>query len=169
MQRESLLFLPISVNIAGKKILIIGGGKVGYHKAVILNRFTDSATVISPKFHEGFDSLLFECIQKRYAKEDLCGAFMVYICTENHLLNHQIKKDAEQLGILASVCDDPAFCDFVSPAIFKEGNVSIAVSSNAQNVYQSIDIRNQIQKLAEQKNLVIRKENGTKEVESYKI
>jgi siroheme synthase (precorrin-2 oxidase/ferrochelatase) len=40
-------------------------------------------------------------------------------------------------------------CDFVSPAIHKTGNISIAVSSNAQNVYQSVDIRNQIKQLIE--------------------
>ena len=161
MQKENLIFLPISVNITGKKILIIGGGKVGYHKAAILNRFINEATVISSEFHEGFHSLPFECIKKEYEKEDLQGAFLVYICTGNHSLNRQIKKDAEQSGILASVCDAPLFCDFISPAVFKEDNLTIAVSSNAQDVYQSIDVRNQIQKLVKEKSLMIRKENGT--------
>lgn len=161
MPKSNLTFLPISVNITGKKIVIIGGGKVGYHKAVILNRFTDKATVISPQFHEGFDALPFERIQKEYEKEDLRDAFLVYVCTENELLNRQIKKDAEQSGILTSVCDNPPLCDFISPAIVKQDNVTIAVSSNAQDVYQSIDIRNQIQKLIEQNSLIIRKENGT--------
>jgi glutamyl-tRNA reductase len=145
LKKENLTFLPISVNIAGKKIVIIGGGKVGYHKAVILNRFTDKATVISPQFHEGFDALPFERIQKEYEKEDLRDAFLVYVCTENELLKKKKKKEADQSGILTSVRDNPPLCDFISPAIVKQDNGTIAVSSNAQDVYQSIDIRNRIE------------------------
>ncbi|MCL1942296.1 MAG: hypothetical protein FWF54_01920 [Candidatus Azobacteroides sp.] len=31
--------------------MIIGSRKVEYHKAVILNRFADGTTIVSPKFH----------------------------------------------------------------------------------------------------------------------
>lgn len=149
MKREDLNFLPISINITDKKILIIGGGKVGYHKACILNRFTDKATIVSPQFVDGFKDLPFELIQKKYSKEDLEGVFLLYICTENEKFNAEIKSEADDLGILASVCDNPILCDFVSPAIFKSDNVTVAVSSNARDVYQSINIRNQIKILVE--------------------
>lgn len=155
MKREDLNFLPISINITNKKILIVGGGKVGYHKATILNRFTNKATIVSPKFVDDFQNLPFKLIQKEYSKDDLAGIFLVYICTESELLNAQIKSDAEEVGILASVCDNPILCDFVSPAIFKAENVTIAVSSNAQNVHQSIKIRNQLQQLVKNGSLDI--------------
>ena len=155
MKREDLTFLPVSINITDKKIVIVGGGKVGYHKASILSRFTDKAMVISPQFHEEFDTLPFKLIKKEYSQEDLEGAFLVYICTENEELNAQIKKDAENKGVLASVCDSPQLCDFVSPAISKHDNISIAVSSNAQNVHKSISIRNRINELIERGDLGI--------------
>ncbi len=148
MGKEAVTFLPISVNITGKKIVIVGGGKVGYHKAVILRRFTEQATVVSPVFHEGFDELPFRKVKKQYEKKDLEAAFLVYVCTEDPAVNAQVKKDAVELGILTSVCDDPLLCDFVSPAIYKEGHFTIAVSSNAQDVRQSIRIRNRIKELA---------------------
>lgn len=153
MTQQEMNFLPISINITNKKIVIVGGGKVGYHKATILNRFTDRATIISPEFHSGFESLPFELIKKKYEKSDLEGVFMVYVCTENETLNAQIKEDAEQIGVLASVCDNPPLCDFISPAIYKSDHVTIAVSSNARNVHQSVYIRNQIQKLVLDGNL----------------
>ncbi|MDR1524395.1 MAG: bifunctional precorrin-2 dehydrogenase/sirohydrochlorin ferrochelatase [Tannerella sp.] len=146
---EDLNFLPVSVNITGKKILIIGGGKVGYHKASVLSRFTAEATVISPEFHDGFGDLPFKLVKKEYERTDLEGAFLVYICTENEALNARIKNDAETLNVLACVCDNPALCDFISPAIYKEGNVTVAVSSNARNVRRSIAIRDRIRRLAQ--------------------
>jgi siroheme synthase-like protein len=154
--KERLQFLPISINITNKKIVIIGGGKVAFHKASILSRFTREATVIAPEFHAGFETLPFSLIKKEYEAADLTGAFLVYVCTGNETLNIAIKNECEKRGILTSVCDNPALCDFISPAIHQEGNITIAVSSNAQNVRQSIDIRNQIRDLAENQILKIK-------------
>lgn len=143
-------FLPISINVTNKKILLIGGGKVATHKATIIARFiTDNVTVISPDFTSEIRQLPFTFIQKNYDKNDLKDFFLVYVCTGDHELNRQIKADAEELGILTSVCDAPLLCDFVSPAIFKQEHLTIAVSSNAQNVYQSIAVRDRIAKLSD--------------------
>jgi siroheme synthase-like protein len=137
-------FLPVALNITGKRIVIIGGGRVGLHKATILSRYTRQATVISPTFRAEFDSLPFTRVQKTYAPEDLQGAFLVYVCTEDEILNRRIKADAEALGILVSVCDNPSLCDFISPAIYRDDNICIAVTSNAREVRRSIRIRDRI-------------------------
>lgn len=155
MDRKDLNYLPIAINITDKKILIIGGAKAAYHKASILNRFTSKATIIAPQFHEGFYDLPFELVEKEYDRSDLEGAFLVYVCTENVILDQRIKNDAEAMGILTSVCDNPPLCDFISPAIYKKDHITIAVTSNAQNVYQSMDIRNQIQNLEQECHLIL--------------
>jgi siroheme synthase-like protein len=147
MKREDLQFLPISLNVTNKKILLIGGGKVATHKGSIMARFVSNVTVISPDFTDEIRQLPFTFIEKEYEKKDLEGFFLVYVCTGDHNLNSRIKADAEELDILTSVCDAPMLCDFVSPAIHKEGHVTISVGSNAQNVYQSVAIRNQITQL----------------------
>jgi siroheme synthase-like protein len=153
-------FLPVSVNIAGKRILIAGGGKVGYHKASVLSRFTaEGVTVVSPVFHDGFDDLPFELVKKEYEAEDLEGVFLVYVCTESEALNARIKADAERLGVLACVCDNPALCDFISPAIYGEGDVTVAVSSNARDVRRSIAIRDRIRRLVQDGTLSLRRDS----------
>lgn len=141
-------FLPININIEGAKIVIVGGGRVGLHKAQILSRFTDSATVISPSFRSGFEALPFTLVNKEYDPSDLDGALLVYACTEVPTLNEQILADAHARGILCSVCDAPRLCDFTSPAIFRpgKGDVLVAVSSNARDVRRSMSIRDSIQR-----------------------
>ncbi|MDR3189337.1 MAG: bifunctional precorrin-2 dehydrogenase/sirohydrochlorin ferrochelatase [Prevotellaceae bacterium] len=144
---ERLQFLPICINITRKNILLVGGGRVAFHKASVLSRFTENVRVVAPEFHTGFELLPFERVQKVYEPDDLAGFFLVYICTGSERLNREIKEECARQGILASVCDNPALCDFTSPAVHKEGNVTIAVSSNAQSARQSIDIRNRIGEL----------------------
>lgn len=160
MTKEDLLFLPISLNVTDKKILMIGGGKIATHKATIMKRFVENVTVVAPEINPEIEALGYTIIRKEYEPTDLDGFFLVYVVTDNHELNASIKKDAEQRGILTSVCDAPLLCDFVSPAIHKEGHITVSVGSNAQNVYQSVDIRNQIRELFE---------NGTIKIRDFKI
>jgi siroheme synthase-like protein len=144
----SLSFLPVSLRIEGRKIVIIGGGRVGLHKATILSRFTQQATVISPTFREGFEELPFTLLRKSYEPQDLEGAFLVYICTEDTALNRQIHDEAAERGILTSVCDDPELCDVISPAILQQDHLCVAVSSDGRDVHRSIRVRDRIRELA---------------------
>jgi siroheme synthase-like protein len=143
------MFLPISLDISDRNIVLIGGGKTAFQKAFILSKFTSELTIIAPEFHQGFETLPFTLIQKTYEPADLDGASLVYVCTEQTELNASVKGDCAKRQILANVVDNPSLSDFVSPAIHKVGNVTISVGSNAQNVRQSIRIRNQIKELEE--------------------
>ena len=156
MKREDLQFLPISINVTNKKILLIGGGKVATHKGTIMARILDQqVTVVAPEFTDEIRKLPFNFIAKEYEKSDLEGFFLVYVCTGNHELNAQIKADAEAFGILTSVCDSPFLCDFVSPAIHNEGHVTISVGTNGRDAFQSVAIRNQITSLIQEGKIII--------------
>jgi len=74
---------------------------------------------------------------------------MLYSCTNNEILDRQIANDAKELGVLVNIHDNPSLCQFVSPAIYQDGNISVAVSSNAENVYESIRLRNEIKEYLE--------------------
>lgn len=141
-------FLPINIRISDANIMIIGGGKVATHKATILSRYTDKATVIAPEVSDGIKALPFKWEERSYSEADLEGVTLLFVCTGNHELNHQIYHQARQRGILTSVCDSPDECDFTSPAIYRDGDLTISVASDAKDVKRSIAIRNRIAALA---------------------
>lgn len=142
-------YLPITIKIVSTNILIVGGGKVATHKAQILARFTDHATVVAPEITEELRALPFHVIEKEFEPSDLDGIQLLFVCTGNHELNHEIKQLASQRHILTSVCDDPEQCDFISPAIFRKDNLTIAVGSDSRDVKRSIRVRNRIKELIE--------------------
>lgn len=148
-------YLPITINIVSANILIVGGGKVATHKAQILARFTDRATVVAPEITDELRVLPFHLIEKEFEASDLDDVQLLFVCTGNHELNHEIKRLATQRHILTSVCDDPAQCDFISPAIHREGNLTIAVGSDSRDVKRSIRVRNRIKEMIENGTLQI--------------
>lgn len=142
-------FLPISIDITDKKILLIGGGRIAFHKINFLEPFSNNICVVALGVCEYIKTKAIPYIEKPYEKSDLTGAFLVYACTNISELNKRIKADAESLGILTNVVDNPEICDFVSPAIYKYKNFTVAVSSNAENVHKAVAIRNKIKEILE--------------------
>lgn len=150
-----MIFLPISLNITDKKILIVGGGRIASHKIGFLEQFTKNISVIAIDVIDSIKSKGYHFKEKTYEKSDLEGAFLVYACTNIIALNQQVKEDAESLGILANVVDNPKLCDFVSPAIYKHNHITVAVGSNAQEVYRSIAVRNKIKQWLDEDSSVL--------------
>jgi precorrin-2 dehydrogenase/sirohydrochlorin ferrochelatase len=148
-------FMPIAIDVKDKKILLIGGGKVALHKIESLTKYANNIFVLSREVHHAIKESGIAYIEKDYDSTDIEGSLLVYACTNNHELNNQIKTDCHRANILVNVVDNPSECDFVSPAIHKDSNISIAVSSNGQDVHKSIRIRNFIRKtLSENDNLL---------------
>lgn len=139
-------YLPISIDISDQKILIIGGGQSALKKIRILQRFGAELEVVAENIIAEILSIGITCYQKRYEKSDLKGYLMLYSCTNNIDLDRQIAIDGREAGVLVNIHDNPSLCQFISPAIYQDGNITVAVSSNAQDVYESIRIRNLIQK-----------------------
>jgi precorrin-2 dehydrogenase/sirohydrochlorin ferrochelatase len=142
-------FLPISIDISNQKILIIGGGQSALKKIRILQRFGAHIEVLAENINDEILSSGIVCFQKRYEKSDLKGYLMLYSCTNNELLDLQIARDGREAGVLVNIHDNPSLCQFVSPAIYQDGNISVAVSSNASDVYESIRIRNLVKEFLE--------------------
>jgi len=142
-------FLPISIDISNSKILIIGGGQSALKKIKILQRSGADLEVVAENIIDEVYASGVVCFRKSYEKSDLNGYLMLYSCTNNESLDRQILKDGREAGVLVNIHDNPALCQFVSPAIYQDGNISVAVSSNAENVYEAIRLRNLIQEYLE--------------------
>lgn len=137
-------YLPISIDISSQKILIIGGGESAYKKLKILQRFDAQVEVIALKVCDEIKANGVKYIETAYRKELLKGYLMLYSCTNNEELDRQILEDGKEMGVLVNIHDNPKLCQFVSPAIFQNGKITVAVGSNAEDVYESIRVRNLI-------------------------
>ncbi|MCK3684622.1 bifunctional precorrin-2 dehydrogenase/sirohydrochlorin ferrochelatase [Maribellus sp. YY47] len=137
-------YLPISIDIANEKILLIGGGQDALKKLRILQRFDAEVEVLAPEVCDEIRQSGVKCIESDYDKKYLTDYLMVYSCLDDEVVDKQIVKDCREARVLVNIHDKPALCQFVSPAIYKQGNITVAVGSNGENVYESIRIRDLI-------------------------
>jgi len=149
MKDHNLIFLPITLNITNKDILIVGGGNVAYQKIRLLLPFTRQITVVALKIAENIKEFGIRTIEKEYESADLDDFFLVYAATNLIELNKRVYADAHEKNILVNVVDNVPYCDFVSPAIYKNGPMTVSVGSNATDVMASVRLRDRIKTFLE--------------------
>ncbi len=145
------VFLPVNARIDDKKILFVGGGNIAMHKIQTVELYTRNITVVAPEIHDELKGRGFELVRKEYEEGDLDGFFLVYAATDSIEVNRRIKKDAAARGIMVNVVDNRELSDFISPAIFKEEEMTVAISSNGQNVKKAVAWRNRIREVLEKR------------------
>ncbi len=143
-QSPDKIFMPVCLDITDKNILIVGGGPASFHKIQTIRQYTARITIVALCVCDEIRKAGYRIIEKAYEPGDLIGFHLVYACTNDKVTNAGISKDAKAKGIPVNVCDDPELSGFISPAIYKEGPMSVAVSSNGRDVKKSVEWRNKI-------------------------
>lgn len=141
-------YYPITLNLGGKKAVIVGGGKVAERKIAGLLAAEAVITVVSPKATEGIQQLAADghihWLRKFFSREDLEGALLIFAATEDRTVNQEIKAAASE-GQLVSIADDPEGADFHVPAQVSRGRLNIAVSTGGASPILAGKIRRQLE------------------------
>lgn len=122
------------IDLAGKECLVVGAGPVGVEKAEGLLTAGASVTVVAPEGSPAMERLAAEGAvsweRRGYRPEDLGDVFLVIAATSDTRTNVGVHSDAEERRMLVNVADVPHLCNFILPAVFRDGPVAVAVSTN---------------------------------------
>jgi siroheme synthase-like protein len=140
-------FYMACLDVAGRRCVVVGGGVVGHEKAAGLAACGAVVTVVSPELHESFSELDVEWVARRYRRGDLDGAFLVIVATGDRAVDESVWRDAEEQGKLCNVADVPDLCNFILPAVHREGPIAVAVSTGGASPALAKRLRSQIAEL----------------------
>ncbi|EAT58088.1 precorrin-2 dehydrogenase/sirohydrochlorin ferrochelatase family protein [Chlorobium ferrooxidans] len=137
-------YVPITLKVENKQLLILGGGKAALEKVQMLQRFGFTVTVIGEEIDEEILQSGCTCHLRPFRSEDFEDVLLVYACFADREVNRAIKEEANARGILVNTPDDPELCDFITPALFIDGPMMVAVSSGGTDVRKAVAWRNRI-------------------------
>lgn len=132
------------LDVSGRRCIVVGGGAVGFEKASGLAACGARVTVVSPSLHESFAGLDADWVARTYRRRDLKGAFLVIAATSDRSLNERIFRDAKRRGLLCNVADVPELCNFILPAVHREGSIAVAVSTGGASPALAKRIRDDV-------------------------
>lgn len=154
-----MCYLPISLNISGKQIGLIGGGNVAAQKLKNLLPFTDNIRVVAPEIRPEIAACeSAQCLREPYQPIHLEGLFLVYACTDSPELNAQILADCESRGILCNRTDKAEMSNFHSPAVVETEEFVVALNSKNREPKKTVLLSQEIQYfMAERERLLTQK------------
>jgi precorrin-2 dehydrogenase/sirohydrochlorin ferrochelatase len=129
---------PITlVGLEEARCVVVGGGEVAARKVDALRQAGARPVVISPvlceALHRQAESGQIEAIQREYQAGDLFGARLVVAATNDATTNDAIWHEAQSVGCLTNIVDDPAHCNFYVPASVRRGHLTISVSTGGSS------------------------------------
>ena len=147
------MLYPMNVDLAGRLVIIIGGGVVAERKVrgILALDAEVAVRVIAPAMTDVLgelaDSGQIEWREERYAGGMLEGAFLVYAATDSLSVNAEIAAEAKRLGLLVNVIDDPNASSFQLPATLRRGDFLLTVSTGGGSPALSRAIRMEMEQL----------------------
>lgn len=148
------MLLPLSFDLEGRKIVLIGGGKAALEKFAQLRQTPCFLTIISPallpELEAGISApqtarIVLE--RRKFISTDLEGAFMVFSAVDDVQVAEEIFQLCRRQKIFINSADDKARCDFFTTAAINRGPIQVSVSTQGRFAGVSAVLRRHLEKL----------------------
>jgi len=127
-------YYPVFLDVNNRRCVVIGGGDLGEEKVAKLLDYGANVCVISPEIndrvHDMVDDNRLSWMPRRYQPGDLDGAFIAIVTdTSDGKINKTVRDEAEERNVPLNVADVTHLCTWITPAVIRRGDVTVAVST----------------------------------------
>lgn len=144
-------YFPINLDIRGRPVVVVGAGPVAARKCSALLDAGARVTVIAPRLDSDLRELcgrgMIIHVARDFSPGDLAGAFLAFAATDSPEVNRTVAEEAGSRAILADVADAPETGSFTLPAVMRQGDLQIAVSTGGKSPALARHVRQQLEAL----------------------
>ena len=122
---------PLFVKLAGKDVVVVGGGSMAVTRVRQLVEAGARVKVIAPEILPEAAALAADVQRRPFCGGDLDGAwFAVGAATPE--VNREVERAAEARRVLVNAVDDPEHATAYTAAVFRRGDVTVALSTGGR-------------------------------------
>lgn len=144
-------YLTLSLDMAGKRAVLAGGGRVAARKATVLREAGMELLIIAPTL----DPLLaawastadLSWHRRPWQAGDTNGAALVIAATSDRDVNRRVALEARNLGIPVNVSDRPDEGNCRFPALLQRGSLELAISTEGRSPAAAVALRDMLAEL----------------------
>jgi uroporphyrin-III C-methyltransferase/precorrin-2 dehydrogenase/sirohydrochlorin ferrochelatase len=144
-------YFPVFFDLAGQRVLIVGGGEVALRKISLLERTGALITVVAPEMAPGVleraSAGKLRLAIREFDPADLDGARLVIVATSRRAVNRWVAKLSDSRGIPVNVVDDAHASRFIVPAIVDRDPVVVAISTGGTSPVMARRLRERLEAL----------------------
>lgn len=146
------MYYPIYLDLKGKKVVVIGGGKVAERKVLALVKAGAVVTVVAPKVTKALLELAnkkgkgkISHIKRGYKGGDLEGFELCFTAINSQKTTEKVSKEAKKRNIWLNAADVPEYCDFILPSVVDRGDLKIATSTGGKSPQLARNLRKKLE------------------------
>jgi precorrin-2 dehydrogenase/sirohydrochlorin ferrochelatase len=144
---------PVMMNLQGKQVVVVGGGRVALRKIVSLLDSGANVAVISPKLIDELLALHFAqkitWVIEPFSPDQLDRfepITLIFGATNIREVNVKLSAEAMLRRIPCNIADVPDLCTFIVPAVITQGDLIISVSTGGSSPALARRIREDLEK-----------------------
>jgi precorrin-2 dehydrogenase / sirohydrochlorin ferrochelatase len=141
-------FYIACLRLTGRRCLVVGGGEIGSEKVEGLLACGGDVVLVAPDAEPSLQALAAEGSirweRRAYEPSDLEATFIAIAATSDTDVNIAVFEDAERRAMLVNVVDVPPLCNFILPAIVRQGPLAIAISTAGASPALAKRMKNEI-------------------------
>ncbi|MEU4482081.1 uroporphyrinogen-III C-methyltransferase [Micromonospora sp. NPDC023966] len=122
---------PLGLRLAGRRVVVVGGGAVATRRVpALLDAGADVLLVapeLTPALRAHVDAGRLRWEPRRFAPDDLDGAWLVQVAVDDRLAAAAVSAAAAERRIFCVRADDRAAATAWTPAVTRHGPVTVAV------------------------------------------
>ncbi len=135
--RPALVGLPVNLLLAGRKIVVVGGGRIAARKIADLVNVGALVRVIALEIIDAIALLEREgkvtVALKSFETQDLDGAWLVLTATGDLDVDAAVHAEAEARNLFCNSADDPAHCSFTLMSVVRQGDLVVALGTGGRS------------------------------------
>ncbi len=120
---------PVFLKLAGRRVLVVGGGSVAAGKLRALIDAGADVTVVAPAVVGAIDAAPVTVVRRPFRPSDLDGvAFVVAAAPPD--VNREVGREADARGLFVNAVDDVEAASAYAAAIVRRAGVTLAISTD---------------------------------------
>ena len=120
---------PLALSMAGKRAVVVGGGRVARRRVLRLLEAGAHVVVIAPEVDPELAVLPIAVLRREYQDGDLATAWLAHAATGDPAVNARVAAEAERCRIWCVRADDAAASPAWTPAVARHGDIAVAITA----------------------------------------
>jgi siroheme synthase-like protein len=139
----------VNLLVRGRRVVVVGGGRIAARKIAPLLDLGAQVTVIAPDAGDEVQAWAaagrLDLVPRRFAAGDLAGAWLGFTATDDPDVNAAVFADGEAERVWVNSADDPANCSFTLMSVVRRSDLVVAIGTGGRSPALAAHFRRQLE------------------------
>ena len=135
--RAGLAGLPVNLVVRGRRVVVVGAGRIASRKIAPLLELGAHVMVVAPEVAPEVRALAdagrCDLVERSFRPADLDGAWLVLTASDDAAVNAEVHAAGEAARVWVNSADDPANCSFTMMSVIRRADLVVAVGTGGRS------------------------------------